>query len=78
MVHKTQIKKPCEGNKPIHMEIPSTETHNTADKILAEDHLGSRGKRSTINRHKVTGLQVGFSGSGTESNHRMEIIESEG
>lgn len=42
--------------------------------------LFQRGERGTTDRHKVTGLQVGFPGARTETgtNHRTEIMGTEG
>lgn len=65
-------------NKLTHMEIQSTGTQNTANKIWLRNQLFLRGKRSTSDRHKVTGLQVDFPGSGPGMNHCMEIMETDG
>lgn len=46
--------------EPVHL------TTNTTNKIWLRNHLCLRLKKST-NKHKVTGLQVGFPGSGTRT-----------
>lgn len=53
---------------------------NTKDskQNLAEELPFFGWKKSTNDRHKVTSLQVGFPGSGTGTNHWMEIMETEG
>lgn len=77
-MHKKAERRVC-CNKPVHKKLPSTETQNKANKMWLVEFV-SEGKRATTDRHKVTGLQVGFPGARTETgtNHRTEIMGTEG
>lgn len=52
--------KQCEGNKPIHMEIPSTGTQNTANKIWLGTTLVQEGRGAQVTDTKWQAFRLAF------------------
>lgn len=70
---KSVLQQPNPQKDPIHWNTKYSK-QNLAGRLCF------RGERGKTDRHKVTGLQVGFPGAGTETgtNHCMEIMGTEG